>query len=85
MRMSSTARRTDLTLENSIKKEILLIDMACLSEFNKYGKRDKKIRKYQHLCHELRERWDGHKVKVISVVIGCLGGGFINFFSAFRL
>ena len=32
-------------------------------------------RKYQQLCYELRERWDGYKVKIIPVVIGCLGGG----------
>ena len=38
MRTSCTARRPDLTLEDSGKKEILFIDMACPNEFNKDGK-----------------------------------------------
>ena len=44
MRTSCTARRPDLTLEDSRKKEIMLIDMACPYESNKDGKReDKKV------------------------------------------
>ena len=38
-------------------------------------KREEKMRKYQQLCYEIRERRDGYNVKVIPVVIGCLGGG----------
>ncbi|CAB4034523.1 Hypothetical predicted protein [Paramuricea clavata] len=49
--------------------------MACPYESFKDGKREDKIRKYVELCYELRERRDGHKVKVIPAVIGCLGGG----------
>ena len=64
-----------MTLEDSRKKDILLIDRACPNEINEDGKREEKIRKYQQLCYELRERRDGYKVKVIPVVIGCLGGG----------
>ena len=30
------------------------------------------MKKYQQLCYEIRERY---KVKIIPVVIGCLGGG----------
>ena len=33
------------------------------------------MRKYQQLCYEIRERRDGYKVKIIPVVIDCLGGG----------
>ncbi|CAB4040788.1 Hypothetical predicted protein [Paramuricea clavata] len=49
--------------------------MACPYESNKDEKREEKIRKYQQLCYELRERRDGYKVKVIPTVIGCLGRG----------
>ena len=56
MRTSCTARRPDLTLEDSEKKEITLIDMACPNEWNKNVKQEEKIRKYQQLCFELRER-----------------------------
>ena len=52
----------------------MLIDMACPNEASKEAKRDGKIRKYQQLCFELRER-RGYMVKVIPLVIGCLGGG----------
>ena len=46
--------------------------MACPNESNKERKREEKIRKYQQLSYELRERRAGYKVKVIPVVIGCL-------------
>ena len=49
--------------------------MVCPNESNKEEKREEKIRKYQQLCYEIRERRDGYKVKIIPVVIGCLGGG----------
>ena len=75
MRTSCTARRPDLTLEDREKREIILLDMACPNESNKIVKRDEKIRKYQQLCFELRERRKGYRVKVIPLVIGCLGGG----------
>ena len=74
MRMTCIAGRPDLTLEDKAKKMILLIDMACPNEANTEGKRDEKIRKYQQLCFELRER-RSYMVKVIPLVIGCLGGG----------
>ena len=54
---------------------ILLIDMACPNELNKEAKREEKFKKYQQLCFELRERREGYTVKVIPMVIGCLGGG----------
>ena len=49
--------------------------MACPNESNKEKKREEKVKKYQQLCYEIRERRDGYKVKIIPVVIGCLGGG----------
>ena len=74
MRINCIASRPDVTLDNKDKKIILFIDMACPSEANKEGKRDEKIRKYQQLCFESQER-RGYMVKVIPLVIGCLGGG----------
>ena len=69
------ARRPDLILEDKVKKTILLIDMAFPKESNKEAKREEKIRKYQQLCFELRERREGYTVKVIPMIIGCLRGG----------
>ena len=63
-----------MTLEDKDKKLIMLIDMACPNEANKEAKRDEKIIKYQQVSFELRER-RGYIVKVIPLVIKCLGGG----------
>ena len=49
MRMDCIARRPDLTLEDTSKKTVLLIDMACPNEYNKIAKRDEKIAKYNGL------------------------------------
>ena len=75
MRTKCIARRPDLTLEDTAKKRILLIDMACPNESNKEAKREEKMRKYQQLRFELRERRQGYTVIVIPAVTGCLGGG----------
>ena len=74
MRTDGTARRPDLTLEDTSKKTIRLIDMACPNENNKIAKRDGKIGNYNRLCFELRERREGYTAKVVPTTIGCLGG-----------
>ena len=75
MRTNCTARRPGLTLEDEEKKTILLVDMACPNEANRQVKREEKIKKYEQLCFELKERREGYTVKVIPIVTGCLGGG----------
>ena len=52
MRNSCTARRPDLALEDTEKKMILLVDIACPNEENKDEKREEKMGKYQQLCFE---------------------------------
>ena len=75
MRTNTRGRRPDLTLEDTTKKTILLVDMACPIESNKETKRMNKIIKYRQLCFELRERREGFTVNVVPTIIGCLGGG----------
>ena len=48
MRTNCNARRPNLTLEDTAKKTILLIDMACPNELHKEAKREKKMRKYSY-------------------------------------
>ena len=48
--------------------------MASPNEAKKEEKRDEKIRNYQQLYIELQKR-RGYMMKVIPLVIGCLGGG----------
>ena len=69
------ACRPNLTLEDTWKKTLLLIDMACPNQNNKIAKWDEKIGKHNRLCFELQERREGYTVKVISVITGSLGGG----------
>ena len=73
MRTNCTAGRPDL--EDEEKKTILLVDMARSNEANRQVKREEKIKKYEQLCFELRERREDYMVKVIPIVTGCLGGG----------
>ena len=49
--------------------------MACPHESNIHEKRIEKLRKYQQLAFEMRERREQYRVTVVPLVIGCLGGG----------
>ena len=83
-RTDCIARRHDLTLEDTSKKTVLLIHMACSNEYNKIGKRDEKFGKYNRLCSELRERRESYTVKAIPTIIGCVGGGMKELKEIFR-
>ena len=42
-------------LEDTVKRTITLVDMACPTEVNKDVKQEEKTLKYQQLCFELRK------------------------------
>ena len=67
IRTNGIARRPNQSLKDVIKNTILLIDMECQNESNNEVKREERIRKYQQLCFELRER-RGYTVTVILTV-----------------
>ena len=75
MKADGISRRPDITLEDTWKKTILLIDMTCPRENNKIEKRDKKTGKCNRLCFELWEWRECYTVKVVPTIIGCIGGG----------
>ena len=56
MMMDCIAHRPGLTLEDTSKKTILLIDMAHPNEYNKVAKQDEKIGKNHQLCFKLHEQ-----------------------------
>ena len=60
------------------KQQLLTVDTAYPKEGNKIENKLKIIRKYQKL-KELLERRPGFMVKVVPIVIGCLGGGIKQF------
>ena len=75
MRQTSSARRPDLTLEDKETKRIWICDVACPQENNIEAKVKEKMDKYQQLAFETREKRAGYRVEVVSLIIGCLGGG----------
>ena len=75
VRTTCKARRPHLTLEDNDTKTILLVNMACPNEANRNVKGNEKIKRYEQLCFETKERRDGYTVKATPIVIGCLGGG----------
>ena len=78
MRTTCTARGPDLTLEDNETSEIYIVDMACPSENNDVNERSEKIRKYQQLCFEQRERRSSYKIQFMPAVIGWLGRGGVG-------
>ena len=78
MRKTTTTRRPDLTLEDAEECTIWLVDMACPGEANIAEKRRKKLQKYQQLAFEIRESRVGFIVKIVPLVIGCLGRGMVK-------
>ena len=49
--------------------------MACSQQQNIEAKRLEKLTKYTQLAYKLRERKPGHKITVIPLISGALGGG----------
>ena len=49
--------------------------MPCPYESNIQQKRIKKLQKNQPFAFKMRERREQYRVTVVSLVIGCLGGG----------
>ena len=75
LRQSSSASRPDLTLEDRETKRIWICEMAFIQENNIEAKVKEKVDKYQQLSFETRENHAGYRVKVVPLVVGCLGRG----------
>ena len=75
LRKTTTARRSDLILEDKEKKKIWICDMACPQQRNIKTKRIEKLTKYRQLAFETRERRPDYVVTVVPLIIGALGGG----------
>ena len=75
LRLRSSARRPDLTLEDKEAKRIWICVMACPQENNIEAKVKEKLDKYQQLAFETRGNRVGYRVEVVPLVLGCLGGG----------
>ena len=49
--------------------------MACPQEHNISDKHSEKLNEYQQLTFTTREKRPGYDVKILPMIIGCLGGG----------
>ena len=75
MRRETTARRPDLVLEDADSKRIWIVDMACPMDENVVEKFTEKLRKYEQLAFETREKRHGYIVNIVPVIVGCTGRG----------
>ena len=74
LRKTTTVRRPELTLEDRAKKKTWICNVACPQQRNIEAKRLEKLTKYRQLAYESRERHPEHKIKVVPLIIGGLGG-----------
>ena len=75
MRREPTARRPDLALEDADSKRIWIVDMACPMDENIVEKFTEKLRKYEQLAFEAREKRHGYSVNIVPVIVGCTARG----------
>ena len=75
LRKTTTVGQPDVTIKYTNKNKIFLIYMVCSCANNVDAKHAEKLQKYQLLAFEIWERRPGYNVMIISIVIGCLGGG----------
>lgn len=50
-----------------------IMDVACLGGSRVESKQDEKVHEYRNLAMEIKELWNMKTVKIVPVVIGCLG------------
>jgi len=58
---------------NNESRSAVLIDVAVPADTNIISKETEKNVKYHDLCIELKRLWNLKSIKVIPIVIGCLG------------
>ena len=68
-----SAHQPDIVVIDDEGHSAILIDVAIPADVNIISKESEKIAKYQDLCIKLQWLWCLRTVKVIPVVIGCLG------------
>ena len=54
-------------------QKVALVDIAVPNDSNIADKQVEKIRKYTDLANEVNTLWQGRKVDIVPIVIGCTG------------
>ena len=67
------ARRSDVVVDDKVKKETMIIDVTIPGDARVYDKEREKIKKYSLLKDEIASLWQMKKVTVIPIVVGALG------------
>ena len=62
-------------IENDDEKKLWIVHMACPNENSIGEKYREKLKKYQELAFEMREKRPEYRVAIVPIVTGCLGGG----------
>lgn len=69
-----SATKPDIVLQDLTSKIMYVIEFSAPAETNIITKEEQKRTKYQDLLHELRQLNPGYTVKLVVLIIGCLGG-----------
>lgn len=65
--------KPDMLIIDKKKKEVIITEMSCPWDKNINRKTEEKNNKYQVIRQELREQYQGYKIKQANIVIGALG------------
>src|SRR5699024_8136098 len=68
------ANKPDVLLLDKQEKCLFVIEFSAPAENNIKTKEEEKRTKYQELITELRQLYPGHRVKLVVLIIGSLGG-----------
>ena len=66
------ARRPDIVVDDKVKKETMIIDVAIPGDTGVCDKEREKMEKYSLLKEEIARIWQMKKVVVIPIVVGAL-------------
>lgn len=69
-----SATKPDIVLQDILSKTMYVIEFSAPAETNIVLKEEQKRTKYLDLLQELRQLHPGYSVKMVVLIIGCLGG-----------
>ena len=68
------ANRVDARIINHASKRVITLEMSCSWVTNRKKKKEEKITKYGPLRWELKQKYQGYKVKQYNIIMDVLGG-----------
>ena len=79
------AIKPDILLLDKELKELFVVEFSSPAENNMVMKEEQKRQKYKDLVFELGTMYPGHKVRMVVLIIGCLGGMRANYVEELKI